>query len=305
MMKYLCLLVAAAGFILHSCSCPQQFIIDDDPPPLPLCHVPEKIRLALILGGGGAKGFAHVGVLEEFEQANIPIDLIVGCSAGSLIGALYADCPNAAYVKKLIDPWKSKWFLDINIFKARFGLSQGDSMHRILECSLHAKTFEELKIPLIVVATDLCSAELVTLGGGEIVPAVRASCAIPFVFVPVEVHDRIFVDGGVIDPVPVRVARKLNAEIVVSVDLRCLLPKTFPTNLFSVATRSAEITLLWQSETCIQDSDVVIRPDLGELGTFDDEYHEQMYQAGRRAAREAMPQILELLSSKGYLAENK
>jgi NTE family protein len=281
---------------LSSCVCPQHYQPNDSPPSLPDCYIPEKICLALVLGGGGARGLAHIGVLEEFEKAEIPIDLIIGCSAGSLVGAMYADCPNSAYVRSILEPMKTNAFLDINLWKARYGLSQGNAMDRVLKKNLHAKTFDELQIPLLIVATDLYSGHLVTIGGGEIAPAVQASCAIPFVYAPVELHGRVFVDGGVIDPVPVRVAHQVNAEFVIAVDLRSLLPHTFPHHLFGVATRSAEITLLWQSESCLEKADLIIRPQLGDLGTFCDDFHDVIYEAGREAARQAIPLIRERLA---------
>ena len=125
------------------------------PPEIPCTIIPEKIRLALVLGGGGAKELAHIGVLEEFERANIPIDIIIGCSAGSLVGALYCDAPNAAYIRDVLEPMKVGSFLDINILKAWYGLSEGVAMRRTLDKCLEAKTFEELKLPLLIVALQI------------------------------------------------------------------------------------------------------------------------------------------------------
>lgn len=283
--------------VLMSGCCTYRLIPDEDPPPLPTCYLPERIQVALVLGGGGAKGFAHVGVLEEFEKAGIPIDLIVGCSAGSIVGALYADYPDAAYVRSVMEPMKTNMLLDINIFKAHYGLSQGYSMTRVLRKNLNVTDFNELKIPFVAVATDLKTGELVPFAGGEIIPAIKASCAIPFVFSPVSLHGRICVDGGVADPVPAKIARQLGAEYVIAVDLGWLLPPTFPSNLFSVATRSAEITLVWQSESCAHHADVILRPELQGVGTFDDDMNEYVIEAGRRAARKVIPQIQEYLSS--------
>jgi NTE family protein len=193
--------------------------------------------------------------------------------------------------------------VDFDLWNARYGLCQGRSLRRFLDRHLEADTFEQLKLPFFLVATDLLSSELVTIGGGPIVPAVEASCSIPLVFVPVYLHGRAFVDGGVIDPVPVRVAKFFESEVIVAVDLRGLLPLTFPTNLFAVASRSAEITLLWQSEGCIKDADVVIRPNLEGIGTFcDGDVNERIYQAGRAAAIESIPQILECLRRKAEQA---
>jgi NTE family protein len=200
---------------------------------------------------------------------------------------------------------KTDVLIDLDFWNARYGLCQGKSLRKFLYANLCAQNFDELKIPFFLVATDLYTSELAIIGGGPIVPAVEASCSIPLVFVPVPLHGRVFVDGGVIDPVPVRVAKHFNSEVIVAVDLRGLLPQTFPTNLFEVATRSAEITLLWQSEDCIRNADVVIRPELSEFGTFADEYNEQIYQAGKDAARECIPQIKALLAEKARVKNNQ
>lgn len=279
--------------------CPHHFIPKQVPDPLPPFYVPNKIKVALVLGSGGVRGMAHVGVLEELENAGIPIDLIVGCSAGSIVGALYADHPNAAAIKSAVWGIRSNTLLDIDIFNCRYGLSQGRSMQRVFNKFLFAETFEDLKIPLVVVATDLHSGELVPIGSGDIVQAVRASCSIPFFFVPCEYRGRVLVDGGVINPVPVKVANDLGAEVVIAVDLCELLENTFPTNLFSVATRSAEIIFMWQNEVCTRNADVIIRPKTCGVGTFNDDMKAQIYEAGKRAAREHIPKIKEILASLG------
>lgn len=280
-------------FWLTSCSCPQKYHPSDNPPPLPECPlIVNPVKIALVLGGGGAKGLAHVGALEVLEEHNIQIDLVIGCSAGSIVGALYADYPCTDHLKDLLMTMNTDHLIDINIWSARYGLCQGKSLRRFLKKNLRSQNFDELQIPFFLVTTDLYSCELVTIGGGPIIPAVEASCAIPLVFVPVFLHGRAFVDGGVIDPVPVRVAKHFNAEVIIAVDLRGELSKTFPTNLFGVASRSADISWLWQSEECLHHADVVIRPDLKSFGTFSDNCNEQIYQAGRNAAERAMPQIL-------------
>lgn len=242
------------------------------------------------------RGLAHVGVLEEFERAGIHIDIIVGCSAGSLVGALYADCLSAKCVKQIMTPMRKWDFLDINLFKARYGLVQGGSLTRFLRHKLRCKNFNDLKIPLYVVATDLITGELVCMDRGPVVPAVRASCSIPFVFSPALHCERVLVDGAVVNPVPVVVAMDLGAEVIVAVDLCKLLPKSCPQHLFGVAARCAEIQYSKQTECCLQGADVVIRPHLGDIGAFDDEFNENIYEAGRSAGRAAIPAILEALN---------
>jgi NTE family protein len=259
------------------------------------------VRVALVLGGGGAKGMSHVGVLAEFERAGIPIDVIVGCSAGSIVGALYADCPNACYIKQILKPLRTWDILDINVWYGRYGLVRGGALRRFLSYHLSCRCFEELQIPLYIVATDLLAGELVCMNSGPIIPAVHASAAVPFIFSPVYLYQRWLVDGGVADPVPVKTAKKTGAAIVIAVDLSGLLPQTCPTNLFGIATRSAEIKFLLQSESCLQGADVIIRPELGDMGLFDDKKPQHVYEAGCKAAREAIPTIIELLSQKGFM----
>lgn len=280
-------------------SCETKLDLPEDPPFIPECLPPEQVRLALVLGGGGAKGMSHVGVLAEFEKAGIPIDLIVGCSAGSIVGALYADCPNACYIKEVLKPLRTWDILDINIWYGRFGLVQGGALRRFLRSHLSCRCFEELQIPFCVVATDLIAGEIVCINSGPIIPAVHASAAVPFVFSPVYIYKRWLVDGGVADPVPVRTARKTGAVVVVAVDLSGLLPRTCPTNLFGIATRSAEIKFMLQSESCTDGADIVIRPELGDMGLFDDKNPEHVFQVGCSAARAAIPQIIDILTEKG------
>lgn len=278
--------------------CSTKFHLPENPCPIPSCLPPEQIRVALVLGGGGTKGMAHVGVLRELEIMGVPIDLIVGCSAGSIVGALYADFPHALYVKKLLQPLRVWDILDLRLNNCRYGFVKGHSLACFLSKNLRARCFEELHIPLCVVATDLISGELTCFNSGPIIPVVHASSAVPFVFSPVNIYERLFVDGGVADPTPVQIAKKLNADCIIAVDLSQLLPKTCPKNLFGVASRCAEIALLVQSDACVQGADILIRPELNGMGLFDDDNLENVYQAGAEAAKQAMPKIMEILREK-------
>lgn len=165
----------------------------------------------------------------------------------------------------------------------------------MLHRCLRATTFEELKIPLVVVAADLYSGELVPMGSGDLVSAVQSSCSIPFVFVPCQRQGRVLIDGGTINPVPSIVAHDLGAEIVIAVDLCELLPKTFPTNLFAILDRATEIAFMWQNEVCTRHADIVIRPKTCGIGCFNDKAKQQLYEAGRYATRKKMAQIKELV----------
>ncbi|MGK5595590.1 MAG: patatin-like phospholipase family protein [Parachlamydiaceae bacterium] len=292
--RSLVLLFVALSF--HGCGT-HCYTPQEIPEPLPPILLPERIKVALVLGSGGVRGMAHIGVLEELEAANIPIDLIVGCSAGSMVGALYADNPCIEEIKNAVWHVRSSSMLNFSLWRCRYGLSQDISMKTALKTALTAQTFEELKIPLIVVATDLYSGELVPIGAGDLVKAVQASCSIPFVFVPCEHMGRILVDGGTINPVPVKIAKDLGAELIIAVDLSELLQHSFPSNLFQIVSRSAEIAFIWQNDACTQDADVIIRPKTCAVGTFNDGMKCQLYQAGKEAARTAIGRIKELLAN--------
>lgn len=287
--------------MLSLTSCETKLDLPENPPCIPWSSPPNCVRVALVLGGGGTKGMSHVGVLQVLEEYRIPIDVIVGCSAGSIVGALYADCPNSAYIKRILKPLKTWDILDMNIWYCRYGFVQGGALRRFMRSKLSCCNFENLQIPLYIVATDLLAGKLVCISSGPIIPAVHASAAVPFVFTPVYLYKRLLVDGGVADPVPVQTARNTGALVVIAVDLSELLPKSCPTNLFGVASRSAEIKFLLQSESCVKGADVVIKPELGEMGMFDDKNPEHVYEAGRKAAQAAVPQIMEALGRKGLL----
>lgn len=292
-MKYFKTLLLLLALV--SC-CPYHYKPNDCPDPLPPFCVPKRIKVALVLGSGGIRGMAHVGVLEELEAEGIQIDLIVGCSAGSIVGALYADNPCLQEIKDAVWLVRSRSLLEIDIWRCRFGLSQDLCMRKVLQQYLKSTSFDTLKIPLVVVTTDLHTGELIPIGAGDLIRAVQASCSIPFVFVPCEILGRVCVDGGVINAVPVKVAKDLGAEIVIAVDLCELLPQTFPTNLFQIATRSAEIAYMWQNEACTKIADIIIRPKTCQVGIFNDKMKTQIYEAGKKAARDQIPRIKKLIA---------
>lgn len=288
------LLIATLIFFISGCG-PNKYVPSKIPCQPPPFEIPKRIKVALVLGSGGVRGMAHVGVIEELEKAGIPIDLVVGCSAGSIVGALYCDKPNVAHIKNIIGQVKSNSLLDINLWECRYGLSKQRGLMKLLKNNLRSKLFEELQIPLIIVATDLYTGELIPIGSGDLKKAVEASCAIPFVFAPCKHMGRILVDGSVINPVPVRIAKDLGAEIIIAVDLCELLPKTCPSNLFEITTRSAEIAFMWQNEVCTRSADVIIRPKTCGVGTFNDNMKGMLLHSGKSAAKKHIPRILELI----------
>ncbi|MFN7709789.1 MAG: patatin-like phospholipase family protein [Holosporales bacterium] len=259
----------------------------------PLLDMPRKAipqaEVALVLGGGGAKGLAHVGVIEVLKKEGIEPDLIVGCSAGAIVGALYADQPQVPRLKDLLLEMKRENLLKMSLASLPFGLSDGGELRAFLNEHLKAKRFEDLKIRLAVVATGLDSGDLVTFATGPIEPAVRASAAFPGVFSPVEIQARPFVDGGVANPVPVEVARTLGAQFVIAVDLSSSLTDNIPNHLLGVMKRSLEISYLHQSRMAHAQADVVIKIPTKDVGTFDDTANGYLYELGRTTAYRMLP----------------
>ena len=266
-------------------------------PPLP------KIEVALVLGGGGARGVAHAGVISVLEEHHIPVDLIVGTSIGSVVGALYADDPNSERLFNKLRTIKKWDVLDLNIragFRMLWGVSgfvEGHALRGYLQKELQASDFNQLSMPLVVVTTDIQQAKLVALRSGPIIPAVHASSAIPLVFEPVAIYQTLMVDGGVISPVPVEVAKQLGAKKVIAVDIGNVVKPKKVQGTFELADRC-----LWLSYTALtnwqtQDCDVLIQPEFDSTSVFDDSKIEQYFESGRQAALKVLPQLLAIVNT--------
>jgi len=266
--------------------------------PLPTPQpTPMTKKVALVLGGGGARGFAHVGVIRELENAKIPIDMIVGVSVGSLIGALYADNPDAFKLE-----WKSfkiekNEIFDFKLLGITDGLARGDAIKEYLDRNIRAKNIENLKIPMAIVATDLRSGEPVIFRKGSIRDAVRASTSIPGVFVPVAFENKLLVDGGVLGNLAPQVARDMGADIVIGVNVGksrkgCTdpCPNALTVILESIDLMQDEIVRLNKGKI-----DVMITPEVGSIGVMDFSQKRELIEAGRQAAIKAIPKIKQLL----------
>jgi len=175
--------------------------------------------VALVLGGGAFHGMAHAGVIKVLEDAGIPIDLIVGTSAGSMVGALYADCPKIDSLVPLIKSTKTKDVFDFSLFRSSEGFVSGKKLQKYLNNNLHVSEIEETTIPFVAVTTDLEKGGSVALKAGPIAPSVNASCAIPGIFEPVKMYGTTFVDGGVLDGIPVDVAKEYNPRVIIAVSI--------------------------------------------------------------------------------------
>lgn len=199
----------------------------------------EQPKIGLALGSGGARGFAHLGVIKAFKDAGIPIHLIAGSSMGALVASFYGAGIEMDRLYKLSTAFKRKYFLDFTVPK--MGFISGKKVKEFIKVFTHGKNIEDLSIPIGIVATDLLTGEKVVFKTGSVADAVRASISIPGIFVPEKLNGRILVDGGVSDRVPVSVAKEMGADIVIAVDVSRVKRNAEITSIYDVIMQSIDI----------------------------------------------------------------
>jgi NTE family protein len=255
-------------------------------------------RVGLALGGGGARGFAHIGVLRVLEQEKIPIDLVVGTSSGSLIGALYADRGRVLDAEYLGAEVRVEDFFDfgaLSLFTG--GLADGEGIESFLREHLKSTAIEQMAVPFAAVATELRTGRTVPFARGPVGAAVRASCAVPGVFRPVVINGETYVDGGVTDPVPADVARRLGAEVVIAVAVPAAVPDRTPSSTAGVVLQSVSLLAAEIQRLRAGEADVVIAPDAGTVAYDDFSQKKRLIEAGEAAARAALPAIRAVLEA--------
>lgn len=256
-------------------------------------------KVALVLGGGSARGFAHVGVIRVLEREKIPIDMIVGTSVGSLIGAIYAADVDSFDLEWTAFSLERDDIFDYGLVSAFTGMgaAKGEKLEAFVRTKVAIKDIEDLKIPFAAVATDLKRGTRVVLDKGPVARAVRASCAIPGVFQPVEHETALLVDGGVVDNVPVTVARERGADIVIAVDIGKDIENEHISNLFEVVLQSIQIMARENVRAKTKAADVVIAPAVDMVGMMDFGQKKICMQAGIEAAEKALPSIHERIAA--------
>lgn len=243
-------------------------------------------RIGLALGGGAARGFAHIGVIQVLEESGIPVDLVAGTSAGSLVAALYAAGHGGAALAQLARQMDEGALADW-AFPGR-GLIRGEALAKFVRDHSGGRLIEQMRLPLGIVATDLDSGEPILFRVGDTGAAVRASSAVPAVFQPVRIGNREFVDGGLVSPVPVRFARQMGATLVVAVDIS-QPPEGGPTgDPFKMLLQTFAIMGKSINRFELREAEVVLRPALGGMGGSDFRSRERAIQAGRAAAQSAL-----------------
>ncbi|HKB99265.1 MAG TPA: patatin-like phospholipase family protein [Terriglobales bacterium] len=262
----------------------------------PVAEAQRVPVIGLALGGGFARGMAHIGILKVLEEEGIPVRMIAGTSVGALIGAAYcsgvtiADLEEVAF--KVRFTTFARWTL------SRYGFASNDRMVSFLTRTLKVQTFEELRIPLGVTATDFNTGEGVVFTSGSIIDPVRASCAYPGMFLPVEIRGRWLVDGMLSNPVPTRPLRAMGAERVLAVQLKGQWSKTTaPRHLFDVIGQSFAIAQDMMSPVWRNAADLVIEPDVAGFDYDDFKRAGELIRVGELAMRRSLPEVRKWLAS--------
>jgi len=261
----------------------------------------KTLKIGLALGGGAARGFAHVGVIAVLEEAGLRPQFVVGTSAGSLVAALYASGKTSAQLQQTALSMEEVAITDWMLPIIGRGMFRGDALARYVNELLQNRLIENMVIPLGIVATDLGSGNAVLFQKGDTGTAVRASSAVPAVFVPVKISGREYVDGGLVSPVPVRFARQMGADLVIAVDI---------SNPPEANTADGTLQILLQTFAIMGRSinqyelalaDVVVRPSLVGLKSADFTSRQRAIDAGRAAMLAALPALKAKLAGAAVL----
>lgn len=286
-------LLLAAGWIGGCASGPGPAVAPEAPPATPPggpsappVVPPRPPRLGLALGGGAARGFAHIGVIQVLEEAGIRPDLVVGTSAGSLVAALYAAGLNGAALGRLARQMDEGALADW-AFPGR-GLLRGEALARFVREHTGGRLIEHMALPLGIVATELNSGEPVLFRVGDPGQAVRASSAVPAVFQPVAIAGHEYVDGGLVSPVPVRFARQMGATLVLAVDISQAPAGAATGDPLRMLLQTFSIMGQSIKRLELRDADVVLRPALAGMGGSDFAARERAVAAGRKAAQQSL-----------------
>ena len=252
--------------------------------------------IGLALGGGFARGIAHVGVLKVLEEEGIPVRMIAGTSVGALIGAAYCSGVTIAELEEVA--YKVRFTTFARWTLSRYGFATNDRMVSFLTRTLKVQTFEELRIPLGVTATDFNTGEGMVFTSGSIIDPVRASCAYPGMFLPVEIRGRWLVDGMLSNPVPTRPLRAMGAERVLAVQLKGQWSKsTAPRHLFDVIGQSFAIAQDMMSTVWRSAADLVIEPDVAGFDYDDFKRAGELIRVGELAMRRTLPEVRKWLEA--------
>ena len=268
---------------------------------LPPSAVAKPLKLGLALGGGAARGFAHVGVIAVLEEAGLRPQLVVGTSAGSLVAALYASGKTGSQLQQTALDMQEVAITDWMLPIIGRGMFRGDALARYVNELVAGRLIENMVVPLGIVATDLGSGNAVLFQKGDTGTAVRASSAVPAVFVPVKINGREFVDGGLVSPVPVRFARQMGADVIIAVDISNPPEANTADGTLQILLQTFAIMGKSINQYELAGADVVVRPSLAGLKSADFTSRQRAIDAGRAAMLVALPALKAKLAGESVL----
>jgi NTE family protein len=268
---------------------PPVTVVEAPPPVAVPPKPPTPPRIGLALGGGAARGFAHIGVIQVLEEAGIRPDLVVGTSAGSLVAALFASGKSGQELAALAQGMDEGAITDWS-FPGR-GVIRGEALARYVREQTGMKPIEQMRLPLGIVATDLDNGNAILFQRGDTGVAVRASSAVPAVFQPVRIGAREYVDGGLVSPVPVRFARQMGAELVIAVDISSPPDGAATGDAMRMLLQTFAIMGRSINHFELKDADFVLRPKLAGVGSADFTARTRAIAAGREAALAMLPAL--------------
>jgi NTE family protein len=251
----------------------------------------KEPRIGLALGSGGARGFAHIGVIKALRDAGIPIHMIAGSSMGALVGAMVCIGHNDDNLKRMATLFKRKYYMDYIVPK--MGFISGKKIKDLMKLLTQQKRIEECDIPLAIVATDLIHGEKVVFRSGPIADAVRASISIPGILVPEKIDGKLLVDGGVIDRVPVSVAREMGADLIIAVDISHFKAQYEVVSIFDVIIQSIDIMQREMVRWHEISADIMIRPMVEQYSSTAFKDVNDIIEIGEEAGRKQVPKIQE------------
>ena len=251
----------------------------------------RQARIGLALGGGAARGFAHVGVIQVLEEAGLHPQLVTGTSAGSLVAALYASGKNSHDLRRVAETMEEAEITDWMMPILNRGALRGEALARYVNTQVGGKSIEQMKIPLGIVATDLRTGEAVTFRRGNTGSAVRASSAVPAVFQPVRIGEREYVDGGLVSPVPVKQAREMGANVVIAVDISSDPEGNPAGDTFQILMQTFAIMGKSINTLALREAEFVVRPPLSGVKSADFGARRRSIEAGRSVMLAMLPQL--------------
>ncbi|WP_295850047.1 patatin-like phospholipase family protein [uncultured Xylophilus sp.] len=295
--------MSCSPFRFIACAAAAALVACSSAPPAPApVTATQAVRTApkigLALGGGAARGFAHIGVIQVLEEAGIRADVVAGTSAGSLVAALYASGRTGAQLQRAAVAMEEAALTDWTVPFFGRGMLRGEALARYVNEQVGQRPIEQLPMPLGVVATDLANGQGMLLRRGSTGTAVRASSAVPSVFQPVTIGGRDYVDGGLVSPVPVRYAREMGAGVVIAVDISSAPEGNAVGDALRILLQTFAIMARSINHFELREADVVVRPALAGVGSADFGARLKSIEAGRAAMKAALPALRAAIEAK-------